>query len=260
MPSITRILGSLQTLRYTNAVTKLLIKDLKLDEKFRPINENYKANFSKIEFKNVSFKYNESDDFVIKNFSYTFNSGDSIGIIGPSGTGKSTFINLLLNLVKPSIGSIYIDGVDLKDIHFSWHNLIGYVPQDIFLIDGSIKSNIAIGHDDENIDEKKILKLLKKLNLFEFIDKNNGINTSVGERGLKISGGQKQRIGIARALYRDPRILIFDEATSSLDIENEKKIIEIIKGISDGITSFIVSHKKSTIVNCKKIINVSETK
>ena len=261
LPSITRILGSLQTVRYTNAVTSLLISHLKLGEKkFQNSKLNIQT-FNKIKFENICFKYNEKSDYIIKNFNKEFLSGDSIGIIGPSGSGKSTLVNLLLNLIQPTTGKIIIDDKELDHISNSWHDIIGYVPQDIYLIEGTIKSNIALVEEDANIDEEKIISILKKVNLYDFVSKEYlGLNTSVGERGIKLSGGQKQRIGIARALYKNPKIIIFDEATSSLDIENEKMIVETINSISSELTSFIISHRQTTIANCNKIINLLDIK
>jgi ABC-type multidrug transport system fused ATPase/permease subunit len=207
----------------------------------------------KFEIKKVNFKYNKNID-VLKNISLEINNGEKIGIIGPSGSGKSTLINLILGLLKPSDGQILVNKNDIYQNLNYWHNLIGYIPQEIYLLNESIKSNIALGQKESEISTFLIDEAIRKSNSKEFIDHlPDGINTNVGNRGISFSGGQKQRLGIARALYRQPKVLILDEATNSLDAENEKAINSHILNLKD-ITVIIVAHNVSTLSNCDKLV------
>ena len=183
-----------------------------------------------------------------------------IGIIGPSGSGKSTLINLLMGVEFTNEGSILIDNVVLKNSNSrKWQEKIGYVPQTIFLTDDTIKKNIALGQEEDFIDNQKIMKLINDCQLSDFVKKLKlKEETNVGELGSKISEGQKQRLGIARALYRNPDILVLDEFTSSLDIETENEIMEIIRDLKGRKTVFIVSHRKNPIKYCDKVINLEE--
>tara|TARA_B100000795_G_scaffold269746_1_gene260183 strand:+ start:148 stop:1860 length:1713 start_codon:yes stop_codon:yes gene_type:complete len=207
----------------------------------------------KFEIKKVNFKYNKNID-VLKNISLEINNGEKIGIIGPSGSGKSTLINLILGLLKPSDGQILVNKNDIYQNLNYWHNLIGYIPQEIYLLNESIKSNIALGQKESEISTFLIDEAIRKSNSKEFIDHlPDGINTNVGNRGISFSGGQKQRLGIARALYRQPKVLILDEATNSLDAENEKAINSHILNLKD-MTVIIVAHNVSTLSNCDKLV------
>jgi ABC-type multidrug transport system fused ATPase/permease subunit len=213
-----------------------------------------------LSIKDIFFKYPNTKNFVFKKFNLNINFGEFIGISGVSGSGKSTLINLILGLLKPNFGLITYCGNNIHNNIKSWHSKIGYIPQDIFLIDDTIKNNIAFGLNNKDIDDEKIFSLLKKLKIFN----PNGnlkklINFNVGEFGKKLSGGQKQRIAIARALYRDPEILIFDEATSALDSKTEKKIMNLIYSLRKEKTIIFISHKLNTLKYCDKIIKVNKT-
>ena len=178
---------------------------------------------------------------------------------GESGEGKSTLVNLIMGLLKTEKNNVYIDGKNIeKNIH-NWQQSIGYIPQDVYLMDASIKDNIAFGIEEKLINEKKIEELIDQLNLRKFVDSfPNKLNENVGDMAVKISGGQKQRLGIARALYINPKVLIFDEATSSLDIENENKIIEIIKRYKKNKTIILVSHRSNTLKYCDKVYEIKK--
>jgi len=179
---------------------------------------------------------------------------DAIGIIGPSGSGKSTLVNFILGLETINNGTIETYGESIYDDIFSWRSKIGYVPQDIFLFENSIKENIALGINKNEINDQKILDVLQKVQLKKFITNlKEGIDTPVSERGLNLSGGQKQRLGIARALYNNPEILIFDEATSALNAEIENEIIDQIYQLKEDVTLIIITHKPSILKNCNKI-------
>ena len=169
-------------------------------------------------------------------------------------------MNLILGFIPPDSGQILIDGKVLDKSNLdSWFQQIGYVRQDIFIVDGSLAENVAFGIDNAGMDLSKVNECLKKAQLTEFVNNlHNGIHTSIGERGAKISGGQRQRIGIARALYRDVKVLFFDEATSSLDSKTEREITESIKKLqSSGLTTVIIAHRESSLTNCDRVINIS---
>ena len=209
--------------------------------------------FKKFEIKEVTFKYNENIN-VLKNVSLEINNGEKIGIVGPSGSGKSTLINLILGLLKPSDGQILLNNNDIFQNLNYWHNLIGYIPQEIYLLNESIKNNIALGEKENEISTSLIDEAIRKSNSKAFVDNlPNGINTNVGNRGISFSGGQKQRLGIARALYRQPKVLVLDEATNSLDAENERAINSNILNLKD-ITVIIVAHNVGTLSNCDKLV------
>ena len=187
--------------------------------------------------------------------------GQKIGIIGRSGAGKSTLIDLILGLIKPTKGKIFVDDSNLDDNLRDWQKLIGYVPQDIYLLDDTIKNNIAFGLNTNDINQEVISKSINLSRSEDFVSSlEKKENTIIGNRGIKVSGGQKQRIGIARALYHDPQILIMDEATSSLDTINENKIMEEIYDTSGDRTLIIVTHRHSTVFNCDKVWLLNEGK
>jgi ATP-binding cassette, subfamily B, bacterial PglK len=216
----------------------------------KPLNRNFKT----IEVNNLNFKYNEKVN-ILNDISFKINKGEKIGIVGSSGSGKSTLINLILGLLNADKGIISLDGENIFNNINSWYDLLGYVPQDVYLLDDTIKNNIALGENENANDQKSsILKSIKISNSDIFInDLPAGLETNVGNRGTSLSGGQKQRIGIARAIYRKPEILILDEATNSLDKENEKQITSKILDLKD-ITVIIVAHNMSSLEKCDKLI------
>ncbi len=193
--------------------------------------------------------------------SFSIKKGERFGIKGRTGAGKSTLFNLLLGLFPPDKGYIKVDGVALDENNISqWHELVGYVPQDVFIADLTIAENIALGHNMENIDIEKVKRVIKQASIEDFVSSlPEGLNTFIGEGGSRISGGQRQRIGIARALYKDAEVLFFDEATSSLDSATEREINDSIRELSDKhkqLTIIIISHRQSSLEFCDKIINV----
>ena len=219
-------------------------------------------NFNKsIIIKDVKFKYPHSENYVIDKFNLEIYAGEKIGIVGKSGSGKTTLINLISGLLKPSDGKIYIDDIDLQDINQSWKNLIGFVHQDTFILNDTIKNNIAFGKYDKNDYDKKILNALKKAQIDKFVNSlKNGINTKMSNDGKNLSGGQRQRLGIARAIYNDPQLIILDEATSSLDIETEDNFIDEIFSNSKEKTIIFISHKKRSLNKCDRIFDLTNKK
>ena len=209
----------------------------------------------------MSFSYPSRKEFSLSKLSMSIKKGDFVGIIGETGSGKSTLINLIIGLLKPSQGEVEVDQLNIDSNLSGWYKKIGYVPQSIYLTDDTIRRNIAFGLNENDIDDSLIKESIVKANLEEFI-KNlpNGLDTIVGEKGIRLSGGQQQRIGIARALYRDPEILILDEATSSLDQLTEKKIMESIQFLKRKKTLIIVTHRLSTVQNCDRILFIEKGK
>jgi ABC-type multidrug transport system fused ATPase/permease subunit len=262
IPCIIRILNMLQTIKGLEPSIIILNKEL-IDNKnlnnslkLQDLSSNKFLFNNKIEFKNVSFSYDNKNK-IINNFSKVIHKNKIIGVFGQSGSGKSTIIDLLTGLVKPNSGNILIDGeIDINDgFLLDWQYKIGYVSQSIFLLDASIRENIAFGLENENIDNLKVIKVLKQAQLYDHISKlEKGLDTIVGERGINLSGGQIQRIGIARELYREPELLILDESTSAVDSDTENKILECIKGLKKKMTIIIVSHKKKTLSICDEIL------
>ncbi len=212
---------------------------------------------SNIEFRSIFYTYPKSENISINNISFKIEHGSSVGVIGSTGAGKSTLADLALGLLQPDQGQILVDGITLNSENISeWQKNVGYVPQDIFLVDSSIKENIALGYSDEEIDDRKILKCAELAQLSSFIENElpNQYLTMVGERGVRLSGGQKQRIGIARALYHDPKFILFDEATSALDNITEDHVMQSLESLSSIKTLLIIAHRITTLKFCKKII------
>ena len=257
LPITSRVIYSIQTIKFKTHSIDLLIKNFKLNieneiTNLKKENNNYAFQDSII-FENVYFNYPESKNELLNNINIVISKRDHIGIIGESGAGKSTFIDLFCGLLRPSSGIIKIDGKDLSQNILLWQKLIGYVPQNIHLIDDTIISNIAYGIEEQKIDLKFLDNIINMSNLRGFVSTlPEGLLTIVGERGVKLSGGQKQRIGIARALYKKPEILILDEGTNALDVENEKEIIQSLQNFSEK-TLIFVSHRPEILKSCNKI-------
>lgn len=208
-----------------------------------------------VEISNLNFSYPDSDVRILKNINLTIPEGSTIAIVGPSGSGKSTLVDLILGLHLPESGSVTISSKNPRDAISVWPGKIAYVPQDVRIIDGTIKDNIVLGYDAPEIDEGRVLNSIAVSQLRMFISElENGIETQVGEFGAKLSGGQRQRIGVARALYTDPKLLVLDEATSSLDGQTEFAISEAIGGLKGKLTTIIVAHRLSTVRESDQIV------
>jgi len=261
IPTVTAAIKSIQDIKFLIPAVDVIHSDfnnlnqLNKDVYLKNIN-NEEINFKSLELKNVSFafKNDKNNSNVINNISFTIKKGEAIGINGPSGSGKTTLINMILGLLEPSSGELFINEVDIKKNMNNWRSMVGYVPQSITLIDASIKNNVALGLNENEIDDEKVLSVLKEANLDELVnDFPEGLNTFIGENGVRLSGGQRQRLGIARALYRNAKFMIFDEATSALDTETEKKITSEIMKLSGNRTLVIIAHRISTIKDCDTI-------
>lgn len=211
----------------------------------------------KIELKNVCYKYPNTEKYVLNNINLTIKSKTSIGIIGSSGGGKTTLIDVLLGLLIPEQGTVEMDGMDIRVLDEDWNRNVGYVPQNVYLIDNNVRANIAFGIPCEEIDDKQVWAALEMAQLADFIrGLPEQLDTVVGERGIKFSGGQRQRLAIARALYGNPAILVFDEATAALDRDTEKTLMEAIDMLQGEKTLIIVAHRLTTIRNCDLVYEV----
>jgi len=210
-----------------------------------------------IELKSITFRYNDDSENILENLNLKIKKGQSIALIGSSGVGKSTLVDILLGLLVPREGGIFMDEHAIVDIPEIWANVVGYVPQTVFLTSGSIKENVAFGERIEEIDEKRVKDALEQAELSDFIDSlPRGVETKVGDRGVRLSGGQRQRIAIARALYHQPEIMVLDEATSALDNDTEAAIMSAINSLQGNVTLIIVAHRLTTVKNCDVIYEV----
>ncbi len=216
--------------------------------------------FSKeVKLENITYRYPNTEVNILENASVSIPVGKSIGFIGPSGAGKSTTVDILLGLLEPQKGKVTVDGIDIRTNLPGWYARIGYVPQMIFMLDDTIRNNVAYGVDEKDIDEEQVWYALREAQMDEFVrGLPDGLDTSIGERGVRISGGQRQRLGIARALYTEPEIMIFDEATSALDNDTESAIMEAIERLHGKKTLVIIAHRLTTIEKCDAVYRVEE--
>ncbi len=215
----------------------------------------------KIELKDIEYAYPNTDTMIFTGADMVVPYGKSVGIMGPSGAGKSTVVDILLGLLRAKKGTITCDGVDVFENYPSWLAQIGYIPQSIYLVDEPIRNNIAFGIADDKIEDKRIWEVLEEAQLKEFIETlPEGLDTTIGDRGVRLSGGQRQRLGIARALYHNPEILVFDEATSALDNETEAAVMEAINSFHGKKTMVIIAHRLNTIEKCDMIYRVADGK
>lgn len=215
----------------------------------------------KLSIENITWKYPNTDNNVLENVCMEIDKGQSIAFVGKSGAGKTTLADIVLGLLIPQQGTIKIDGIDITDISEGRSHLIGFVPQNVNLLDDTVRRNVAFGIEDAKIDDKLIWRALERAQLKDIIEKSaHGLDTEIGERGLRFSGGQRQRFAIARALYTDPDILILDEATSALDTETETAVMESINALQGHKTLIIIAHRLTTIRNCDKIYEIVDGK
>lgn len=265
MPSANKINNQLNSISYLEPfflqVSDTLIKDIedgsevkvfmKKDQKAMAVNE-------RIELKGITYKYPKTDKLIFDHADMEIPIGSAVGVVGASGAGKTTIIDILLGLLDIEDGAVYADGVDTKEDYYGWLKNIGYIPQTIYMLDGSIRENVAFGVKPDEISEERVWEVLREAHLDDFIKSlPEQLDTQIGERGIRLSGGQRQRIGIARALYDNPEILVLDEATSALDGDTEAAIMESINALHGKKTLVIIAHRLQTIEKCDMIYRVS---
>lgn len=261
VPSVTRVLSAVQLVRYTKAVIDTLHSELGHGMPAVPggTSRTVKPFLGALELKEVSFSYPGTTTPVIRDISLTVQRGESVGFIGASGAGKSTLVDLILGLLAPEKGEILVDGGNIQSDMRNWQHQIGYVPQTIFLTDDTLRRNVAFGLPEKLIDNAAVGRAIRAAQLEEFISTlPDGIETIVGERGVRLSGGQRQRIGIARALYHDPAVLVLDEATSSLDTDIERGVMQAVYALRGSKTIIIVAHRVSTVEHCDRLYRLDQ--
>jgi ABC-type multidrug transport system fused ATPase/permease subunit len=227
-------------------------------ETFLPLDFTHKGFISEVTVSNVTFQYPSTAVRVLSNVKFSVSPGELVSIVGPSGSGKSTLADLILGIIEPQLGQVQISGLRAEKAIRKWPGAIGYVPQDVSIMSGTIRDNIVMGLSEVEISEKMIKDCLRIAQLEEFVSSlPQGINTAVGEQGAKLSGGQKQRLGIARALVTNPQLIIFDEATSALDGVTEAAISKAIQALKGKISIILIAHRLSTVRNSDQIIYIS---
>ena len=250
LPSINRIFNGFNTIMYNYKSIEIIDNELEIE---KDILGNSHISFTRaIELKNLSFSFDSYQ--VLSGVNIKINKNEKVAIIGKSGSGKSTLVDIIIGLYKPKEGSIEVDGLSLNnDSLQDWRSKIGYIPQHVYLFDGSVSENVVFGR---NFHYEKLVDVLRKANIYDFLISKNGIDTMVGEGGCQLSGGQKQRIAIARALYGNPEVIVLDEATSALDEDVERKIMNEIYQISKNKTLIVIAHRLNTIDRCDRVYKV----
>lgn len=263
-PAVGKINEHVANILYTAPSIELIYHDLKQIEEEPEVKvvEELEWEFSKgINIKNVSYHYPDAEEMVLDQVNFYIPKGKTVAFIGASGAGKTTMADIILGLLKPQMGKVYADDLNIHKHQYVWQKEIGYIPQVIYLSDDTIRNNIAFGIKSEEIDEEAVMEAVKRAQLYEFIDNlPDGLDTIVGDRGVRLSGGQRQRIGIARALYHDPEVLVLDEATSALDNDTESAVMEAIDHLQGQKTILIIAHRLTTIRNVDIIFEVSDGK
>ena len=266
LPSFNRISNSLSALMFNKPSIDAVYQDMKDMEQMlasrKGEQEDIEIPNGDIQVESLFFSYPaHPEKKIINEVSVTLPCNKSIAFVGPSGAGKTTLADLVLGVLKPDSGSIKVSGVDVVKNNRAWHKHIGYIPQTIFLMDDTIRANVAFGVPEDEIDDERVWKALEGAQIADFINgQEDGLYSSLGERGVKISGGQRQRIGIARALYFDPDVIVLDEATSALDNDTEKAVMDAIYNLAGKKTMIIIAHRLSTIKQCDIIYEVNDGK
>lgn len=229
------------------------------DKELLPGNERKLEFHEEIRIQNVSWRYNAEGPLIVDNITFSIKKGSSVAFVGPSGAGKTTLADIILGLLRPQTGDVLVDGNSIFDSPNEWANLIGFVPQSVYLIDDTIRHNVAFGIDEEEIKEEQVWNALEQAQLAEFVRSlPKGLENVVGDKGVRLSGGQRQRIAIAKALYKNPEILVLDEATSALDNDTENAVMEAIELLQGQKTLIIIAHRLSTIQNCDIVYEVKD--
>ena len=261
MPSINRLLMATQTLIFNRSIIASVYRDFLLDSPEVNSAQRVEPFAKQLELKDVSFKYPTAATPSLQDVSLVVKRGEAVGFVGPSGAGKSTLVDVILGLFAPTSGVVSVDGSDVHQNLRNWQNQIGYVPQAIYLTDDTLRRNVAFGLNDENIDDDLVREAIRLAQLQEFVSTlPDGLETVVGERGVRLSGGQRQRIGIARALYHKPIVLVLDEATSSLDTPTEHGVMQAVQALQGSKTVIIVAHRLSTVEYCDRLYRIEDSR
>lgn len=263
LPSVNKISSYVGVIMYNKVAVEAVyneVNEMRNNISQRENTVEEEIHFHKtISLNDVVFAYEGAEKNVIDHVSLEIEKNTSVAFIGPSGAGKTTIVDVMLGILKNQQGSITVDGTDIRNAMSGWHNKIGYIPQVIYLMDDTIRNNIAFGLKAEMIDDEQVWKALEEAQLKSFVESlEDGLDTMVGELGTRLSGGQRQRIGIARALYRQPELLVLDEATSALDNETEKAVMEAIDSLHGKLTLIIIAHRLTTIKNCDVIYEIKD--
>jgi len=261
LPLIKEILKNYTTLRFALYSVNPVYDDLKLLKNISCKNnpDEVLSFENEVKVKNIFYKYPTTEEYVINNVSLEIPKGSVIGLVGATGAGKTTLVDILLGLLTPEKGVIEVDNVNIFDNIKAWQKNLGYIPQDIFLCDNTFRGNIAFGERKKNIDDERLWQAIKDAQLEEFVKTlPKGVNTVIGERGVRLSGGQRQRVGIARALYHNPEILVMDEATAALDNTTESYIIKELEYLKGKRTIIMIAHRLSTVKNCDKLFYIKD--
>ncbi len=262
LPAAQKIYAGAARLRFGGSTINAAYEDLRERSRLAEIHKTPPERLSTretVSLQNVSYRYPNAHRDALKNITIDIPVGTSLGIIGTTGAGKTTLVDLLLGLLRPTRGDIAVDGRPITDENLrQWQQTLGYVPQDIFLTDSSVSENIALGVPPAQIDHDQVVKCATMAQVHQFIERDmpKGYDTVVGERGVRLSGGQRQRIGIARALYHEPEVLVFDEATSSLDVDTEREVMASIDGLSQQKTIIMIAHRLTTVSRCNQIVRL----
>lgn len=267
LPAFNRITEYISIIMFNKAGVDNVFKDLKEIENLEKKIALQRHDVDKLQLQkeirieNLSFTYPNTTKKIFDNASLMIQKNQSIAFVGSSGAGKTTLADIIIGVLEPNEGRVFVDGIDVFTHLEAWHKSIGYIPQMIYLMDDTIRANVAFGIPEQEVDEDKIWKALERAEIAEFVKTlDQGIYTKIGDRGIRLSGGQRQRIGIARALYSEPEVLILDEATSALDNETEAAVMESVDSLHGKTTLIIIAHRLSTIQNCDKIYAVEEGK
>jgi ABC-type multidrug transport system fused ATPase/permease subunit len=260
MPSVNRILNATQGLRYAQPAINMLYEEVRmLGDKFKS-EKNLPVPFCKsIHLNNISYSYHEASVKILDNINLIIKRGSTVGFVGSSGAGKSTLIDIVLGLLTPTSGKLLVDGCDIQVGLRNWQNQIGYVPQSIYLTDDTLRHNVAFGIPEDQVNDQAVHDAIEIAHLTDYVASlPDGLNTMVGEQGVRISGGQRQRIGIARALYYDPKVLVLDEATSALDVVTEGEIMDEVTALRGSKTILIIAHRLTTVAGCDRLYRLKE--
>jgi ABC-type multidrug transport system fused ATPase/permease subunit len=258
LPSVNRVITSVQQLSIGRAALEGAVEGIELPvpeqrrDELRPLER-----FDSLRVAGLQYHYPNAEALVIDVAYLHVAAGESLGIVGSSGSGKSTLVDLLIGILTPSSGTIQVNGHDIAEHPRRWQDRIGYVPQHVYLMDTTVRRNVAFGLPERSIDDQQVEESLRNANLWQFVQTlPKGWDTVVGERGVRLSGGQRQRLGIARALYGEPEVIVLDEATSALDTETEREIVESFREIARDRTLIVVAHRTSTLAYCSRVIRL----